>query len=100
MNTHKLSNAELLTHKALSKSKSVAYLLGAFFGAIGAHRLYVGEYIGAFIYVILFFASLVQPIAYPLLGIFLLVDLFATWGLVDKYNKDVAEQIIDNREAM
>lgn len=100
MNTHKLTNAELLTHKALSKSKPVAYILGAFFGAIGAHRWYVGEYIGAVLYVILFFTSLVQPVAYPLLGIFLLVDLFATWGLVDNYNKDVAEQIIANREVV
>jgi len=98
MNTHKLTNAELLTHKALSKSKLVAYLLGAFLGAIGAHRWYVGENIGAMLYVILFFTSLVQPMAYPLLGLFLLVDLFVTWGLVDKYNKDVAEQIIANRE--
>ena len=98
MNTHKLTNAELLTHKALSKSKPVAYLLGAFLGVLGVHRFYCEEYVGASIYLALFAMSLAIPFMSIVLGVFLLVDLFATWGLVDNYNKDVAEQIIANRE--
>ena len=84
-----MSNLELLTHKALSKSKIVAYLLGAFLGGFGVHRLYLKEYIGFFAYVFLTLASFVQPILSVSVAMFLVFDFFYTWVLVDRYNDEV-----------
>ncbi|MBR2050662.1 MAG: TM2 domain-containing protein [Rikenellaceae bacterium] len=58
------------------KSKTTAYILLIFLGALGAHRFYIGK-IGS---------GLLYLFTFGLLGVGILIDLFTLGSKVDMYN--------------
>lgn len=93
----RLNNNELMMYESLKKNKFIAYLLGALFGTLGVHRLYLKEYVGFFVYLTLFFFSFAAEELLLLVAFFYLFDGFYTWFMCDDYNKKVINTIIHTR---
>jgi TM2 domain-containing membrane protein YozV len=92
-----LKGNEILMYDSMKKSKVVAYLLGALFGGLGIHRLYLKEYVGFWCYLTCTLASFIVSPLVVVLVFFLLVDVIYTWILCDQYNKDVIKKIVHSR---
>lgn len=58
------------------KSTFLAYILGFFFGYLGVHRFYTGNYVTGFIWLF----------TLGLFGVGYVVDFFLTAGLVRRHN--------------
>jgi TM2 domain-containing membrane protein YozV len=93
----------MMRYQARSKSALVAYLLWFFFGWIAAHRLYLGRWMSALLYIglavvgwVLTFVFLGWFILIPL-GIWWFVDLFLIAGMVGRDNERLIRQIETGR---
>ncbi len=81
-----------LMYDASKKSTTIAYLLLIFFGTIGAHRFYLGRIGSAVAMLIIWAVSFVLSFVgfglfgYAVLGVWVLIDLFLTHGIVKDYN--------------
>lgn len=82
-----LTGKELIRYETMKRSEFLSYLLWALFGFSGAHRLYLKEIVGFFIYMILFFLSLIIDEFFSLILLFWMFDMIYTWFLCDSFNK-------------
>ena len=82
-----------------SKSAAAAYLLWFFLGAFGAHRFYMGRngsafgQLGLFIGSVLLSVVAIGLIGFPILGIWLLVDVFLINGWLKEANNAVISTV-------
>lgn len=83
----------VLAYQLTKKSKGVAYLLGAFLGGVGVHRLYLGDVAGGVAYLALFVLGIVFPPIVIITCFYLLFDLFYTSRLCDDVNKKLYQSI-------
>lgn len=72
------------------KSKAVAYLLWAFFGAFSAHRFYAGKTKSAVVRLIMLF---VPVIGWAILTLLWLFDLFLIPGMINERNLKTIDMI-------
>jgi TM2 domain-containing membrane protein YozV len=86
-----------MMYDSLKKNKFIAYLLGALFGTLGIHRLYLKEYVGFVVYITLFFFGIMVDEIFALSVLFYAFDGVYTWFLCDGYNKKVINTIIHTR---
>lgn len=93
-----LSEKELLQYNSMKKSKLVAYLIGAFFGWIGLHRLYLEDYTMFWVFVGLFVMSWVFPVLVFALGLLQLIDFICTYFVCNTYNQNILYEIQRRRK--
>lgn len=82
--------AHRLKMEAESKLKdmTVAYVLGAIFGAFGAHRLYAGQIMLG----LLQFVSVLCVVGV----LWVLADVFLTKGVIESVNNKIVDEVIDS----
>lgn len=93
-----LTAGQMVAYTSGRKSVPVAYVLGGLLGAFGAHRLYLGQFYFAMIFMVLLAVSLLgegmmAQAAYFFLGVMCLIDLFLTYASVQQYNETLASKI-------
>ena len=82
------------------KSTGVAYLLLIFLGTLGIHRFYLGQKgsaIAQLVLTILGYLTVIILVGFVLLaivGIWVLVDLFRTAGMVREINERIESEIV------
>ena len=77
------------------KNMFIAYLLGCFLGGIGMHRFYLKDFLGGSAYIVLLFLSMFIPIIGAVHLVYLFVDFFLTYRMVNVYNLGVRKEIED-----
>jgi TM2 domain-containing membrane protein YozV len=83
----------MMAFESRRKSAGVAYLLLIFLGGLGAHRFYLGRPLTAVLQLLLTVSGLVFGVPLIALGLWLLIDLFITAGMVRSDNEDLIDQI-------
>ena len=84
-----ISNDKMLRYDAAKKSQGVAFILWWLLGIFGGHRFYMKQTGTAVAQLIL----AITVIGWPVLIIWLFVDLFLIWGMVNRYNDEVLRRI-------
>ena len=67
------------------KNKGIAFILWFFFGGIGGHRYYLGDYY-----------AIIMTITLGGLGVWTLIDAFLISGRIDSINEEVENEVINN----
>lgn len=91
---------QMMTYNSSRKSGVVAYLLFGFLGGLGLHRLYLREYNGFTIYLLLFLFNLFTGNMLFYIGtvIFWLIDIFYTNKVKDDFNANLVKDILNKEK--
>lgn len=96
----------MMQYDARKKSVAVCYLLALFLGGVGAHRFYAGRIASGIAYVVLFLVGAVLSvvgiglIAFGILAIWMIVDLFLIPGMIREHNLKLSETIVAESAAV
>ena len=91
---------QMLSYNSSRKSGVVAYLLFGFLGGLGLHRLYLREYNGFTVYILLFLFNLFTGNILFFIGtvIFLFIDIFYTNKVKDDFNASLVKDILSKEK--
>ena len=81
-----------MIYDANKKSVGASYLLCLLLGGLGAHRFYLGHTISAVIQLVLGLLGFVVFVTWPMLWIWLVIDLFLIPGMVRNRNMELADR--------
>lgn len=82
-----------MVFEANRKSKGLAYVLWILCGYFGVHRFYAGETKTGAIQLVL----ALSVIGWPILAVWLLIDLFLIPGMINERNMDLIHALNDDR---
>lgn len=88
-----MDQIQLMYYDAAKRSQGVAMALWWLFGLFGAHRFYLGLKGTAILQILL----LISVAGIPFLLVWLIVDLFRLFPMVEQRNKEIAASILSPR---
>ena len=84
-----MNNEDMLRYDAQKKSQGVALVLWWLLGVFGGHRFYL-KHTGTAVAQLLLALSVV---GWPVLLVWLIVDVFMIFGMVNRYNDDLINRM-------
>ena len=81
-----------MIYDANKKSVGASYVLCLLLGGLGAHRFYLGHTGSAVVQLILGLLGFVVVVTWPILWIWIVVDLFLIPGMVREKNMELADK--------